>query len=161
MLVSRPPAENRQTSVAAVPLAGRCNSTGFPASEQELLVTENAPSAATFRSTSAPGTDTPAVVGSTTTMSFPATSGAPLVSEITSSEGFGGTTISETLLEVLLSGLRTCTATLPATATSAGATGAIHSVTEVHVVARAVPPISNTEPGPGLAPTKLLPSTRN
>jgi hypothetical protein len=68
MLVSRPLAEKRQISAAVRPEAGRCNETGFPASEQELVAVEKAPSAATLRSTSALGTETPAVVGSTTMM---------------------------------------------------------------------------------------------
>src|SRR5216683_905446 len=58
------------SDVCSSDLAGRSNVTGFPASEHELFVVENAPSAATFKSRSLPGTETPAVVGSTTTMSF-------------------------------------------------------------------------------------------
>src|SRR5256714_13228136 len=161
MLVSSPPGEKRQISAAEVPLSGRCNATGLPASTQELFNVENRPSAATVRSTSAPGTETPAVVGSTTTMSFPVASGAALVSEITSSETLGAATTSDNAFDVLASGFRICTETLPTTATSAGVTGAVHCVTELHVVVRGVPPISNTAPGPGLVGAKLPPSTRS
>src|SRR6267378_3678136 len=52
-------------------------------------------------------------------------------------------------------------AQLPATATSAGVTGAVHSRAEVQVVIRAVPPISIVEAGPGLDAAKPLPSTRS
>src|SRR5216683_6431437 len=148
------------SDVCSSDLAGRSNGTGFPASEHELFAVENSPSAATFKSRSLPGTETPAVVGSTTTMSFAVAAGATLDNEITSSELFCAATISETLLEVVASGLRICTATLPTETTSAGVTGAVHSVTEAQVVVRAAPPISKTDPGPGLDATKLLPSTR-
>src|SRR5579864_7280302 len=161
MLVSRPPGEKAQMSVVATPLAGRCNTTGFPARKHELLATENAPSAPTLKSRSSPSTETPAVVGSTTTISFDAAIGAALVSEITSSTVFCAAMIRETLLDVVASGLRICTATLPTVATSAGVTGAAHSDTDVQVVVRAVPPISKTEPGPGLEALKLPPSTRS
>src|SRR2546423_6320827 len=144
MLVSRPPSEKRQTSAVEVPLSGRDKETGLPASVQELFSVENRPRAATFRSRSPPGTDTPAVVGSTTTMSFPVAAGAPAVNAITSSEEFGAMTTSATAFEVLASGLRICTETLPIAATSAGVIGAVHCVTELHVVVRGVPPISST-----------------
>src|SRR6266436_5088631 len=160
MLVSRPLAEKRQMSTAASPVAGRCRGTGFPASEQELLAVENAPRAATLGSTSALGRETPAVVGSTTTISFAVAEGVALVSGMTSSEVLGAATIRETLLEAVLSGLRTWTERLPGVETSAAVTGAVHSVTELHVVVRAVPAISKTEPGPGVEAAKLLPSTR-
>src|SRR5882757_2760870 len=102
MPVSRPLAEKRQMSAAATPLAGRCRATGFPASEHELAMVENAPRAATFKSTPAFGKETPAVVGSTTMMSLPLAVGAALVSEISSSEILGAATIREALLDVLL-----------------------------------------------------------
>src|ERR1700730_4806054 len=51
--------------------------------------------------------------------------------------------------------------TLPEEETSAAVTGAVHSVTGLHVVVRAVPAISSVEPGPGADPAKLLPSTRS
>src|SRR6267154_645918 len=160
MPVSSPLAEKRQMSAAATPVAGRCRATGFPASEHELVIVEKAPSAATFKSTPAFGKETPAVVGSTTMMSLPLADGAALVSEISSSEALGAATMRETLLDVLLSGLRIWTERFPALATSAGVTGAVHCVTELHVVVRAVPAISRTEPGPGAEAAKLLPSTR-
>ena len=69
---------------------------------------ENAPSAATFKSTSALGMETPAVVGSTTMMSLAVTAGAVLVNGIASSEALGAITSKETLLEVVLSALRIC-----------------------------------------------------
>src|SRR6266478_3954249 len=160
MLVSSPLAEKRQMSVAATPLEGRSNGTGFPARLQELVMVENAPSAATFKSTPAFGKETPAVVGSTTIMSLPLADGAALVSEIRSSEALGAATMRETLFEVVLSGLRIWTERFPALATSAGFTGAVHSVTTLQVVVRAMPAISRTEPGPGAETAKLLPSTR-
>src|SRR5260370_40490781 len=100
MLVSRPLAEKRQMSAAVAPVAGRSKGTGFPASEQELLAVEKTPRAATSRSTSAFGRETPAVVGSTTMMSLPAAVGAAAGSEIISSEAFGGIMAREKLLEV-------------------------------------------------------------
>src|SRR5258705_3560777 len=160
MLVSSPLAEKRQMSAAATPLTGRSKGTGFPASEHELVIVEKAPRAATFKSTPALGKETPAVVGSTTMMSLPLADGAALVSEISSSETLGAATIRETLLEVVLSGLRIWTERLPALATSAGVTGAVHCVTALEVAVRAVPAISRTEAGPGADAAKLLPSTR-
>src|SRR5579859_2035115 len=106
MLVSRPLAENRQISAAAKPEAGRTSAMGFPASEQEFAEVEKTPSAATLRSTSAPGCETPAVVGSTTTMSLPVAEDAPLVSGMISSATFGAATTRKTLLDVVLFGLR-------------------------------------------------------
>src|SRR5579859_359360 len=160
MLVSSPLAEKRHMSAAASPVEGRRRATGFPASVQELEAAEKTPSAATFKSTSALGRDMPAVVGSTTMMSWEPVEGAALVREITSSEALGATTIKETLLEVLPSGLRSCTDRFPGTATSATVTGAVHSVTELQLVVRAEPPISSTEPPLGAEMLKLLPSTR-
>ena len=107
--MSRPLSENRQTSAVAMPLPGRCRSTGFPVSEHELFVVEKFPSAARFKSTSLPGTDTPAVVGSTTTMSFAIAEGTLPVSRMLSSELFGGATTSETAFDLALFGFRTCT----------------------------------------------------
>src|SRR5438270_1794460 len=106
MLVSNPPAENKQMSATVIPLDGRSKRTGFPANEQEFVMVEKAPSAAAFKSTPAFGNETPAVVGSTTMMSFPTALGAPLVREMSSSETFGAATTRETLLDVVLSGLR-------------------------------------------------------
>src|ERR1700726_2081060 len=113
MLVSRPLAEKRQMSAAATPVGGRCKCTGFPASEQELVTVEKVPRAATLRSTSAFGRETPAVVGSTTMMSLAVAEGASLVSVMTSSEGFGARTTRDTLLEVVLPGLRSWIERLP------------------------------------------------
>src|SRR5882757_6091582 len=160
MLVSRPLAEKRQMSTVASPLEGRSNGTGFPASEQELVMVEKAPRAATFKSTPAFGKETPAVVGSTTMMSLAVAVGAAVVSVMSSSDTLGAAMMRETLLDVVLSGLRIWTERFPALATSAGVTGAVHCVTELHVVVRAVPAISRTEPGPGAEAAKLLPSTR-
>src|SRR5712671_7732719 len=160
MLVSSPLAEKRQMSAAATPLGGRSKGTGFPARLQEFVTVEKAPSAATFKSTPAFGNETPAVVGSTTMMSLPLADGAALVSVMSSSETLGAATIRETLLEVVLSGLRIWTERLPALATSAGVTGAVHCVTALQVVVREVPAMSKTEPGPGAEAAKLLPSTR-
>src|SRR5258708_30352847 len=99
MLVSRPLAENKQMSAATTPVAGRCKGTGFPASEHELAVVEKTPRAATFRSTSAFGRETPAGVGSTTMMSFAVAEGAALVREVISSEGLGAAKSRGTVLE--------------------------------------------------------------
>src|SRR5260370_30119803 len=51
--------------------------------------------------------------------------------------------------------------TLPVTATSGAGTGAVHFSVEAHVVIRAVPPTSITDPGPGLDAAKPLPSRRS
>src|SRR6202166_1353881 len=133
MLASSPLCEKRQTSAVATPLCGRVSITGLPPSVQELFIAEKLPSAATSKS-SLPGTDTPAVVGSTTTMSSPETSGAPALNEMTSSETLGTATTNETALDRVPSGFSTCTLTLPASATSAAVTGAIHSCAVPHVV---------------------------
>src|SRR6266851_10355569 len=98
--------------------------------------------------------------GSTTTMSLAVAEGAALVREMISPDGLRAATMRETLLEVELSGLRTWTERLPAVETAAAVTGAVHSVTELHVVVRAVPAINKTEPGPGVEAMKLPPSTR-
>src|SRR5258708_16411305 len=124
MRMSRPVAEKRQMSAAAAAVEGRCKGTGFPASEQELLAVEKAARAAAFRSTSAFGSETPAVVGSTTTMSLAVAEGAAAVREIISSETFGAMTLRETLLDVELSGLRIWTERLPGAERSAAVTGA-------------------------------------
>src|SRR5260370_27652274 len=160
MLVSRPLAEKRQMSAAVAPVAGSRKGTGFTASEQEVLAVEKTARAATSRSTSAFGRETPAVVGSTTMMSLPAAVGAAAVSEIISSEAFGAIMARETLLDVDVSGLRIWTERLPGAARSAAVTGAVHSVTALHVVVREEPAIRRTEPGPGADAAKLLPSTR-
>src|SRR5947209_7799409 len=94
MLVSSPLCEKRQMSAVEVPLAGRCSAIGLPPSVHVLLSVMNSPSAATFRSRSLPGTETPAVVGSTTMMSFPVAAGALPLSEMISSDTFGVATIS-------------------------------------------------------------------
>src|SRR6266849_2577143 len=161
MLVSNPLCEKRQMSAVAVPLAGRCNGMGFPPRVQELFTVENTPSAATFKSRSRPGEETPAVVGSTTTMSFPVAPGAELLSAITSSEGFGGATTSDTAFDFVPFGFCICTETFPAIATSVAVTGAVHSSFEMHDVVLAVPAMSMVEPGPGLEATRPLPSTRS
>src|SRR5260370_41381560 len=154
MLASRPLAEERQMSGTATPVAGRCKAAGFRASEQEVLAVENAPRAATFRSTSALGRETPAVEGSTTTMSLDVAEGATLVREMISSDGLRAATMRETLLEVELSGLRTWTERLPAVETSAAVTGAGQSVAEVHEGGRAEPAINKTVAGPGVVAMK-------
>src|SRR5260370_39629306 len=99
MLASRPLAEKRQMSATATPVAGRCKATGFPASEQELLAVENAPRAATFRSTSALGRETPAVEGATTTMSLGVAGGAALGRGGSLSDGLRAGTVRGALLE--------------------------------------------------------------
>src|SRR5258707_12984811 len=109
MLESRPLAEKRQMSATATPVAGRCKATGFPASEQELLAVEKAPRAATFRSTSALGRETPAVEGATTTMSLDVAGGVGVGRGMILPEGLRGATVKGTLLGGGLSGLRTWT----------------------------------------------------
>jgi len=159
MLASSPLCEKRQTSAVATPLCGRVSVTGLPPSVQELLITENMPRAATSKSTSLPGMETPAVVGSTTTMSLPDTSGAPALNEIRSSEALGVATTIETAFDSVPPGFCTCTLTLPASATSAAVTGAIHSCAVVHVVVRALPPINSTAPVPAVDAAKPVPIT--
>src|SRR5579863_4559726 len=107
ILASSPLSENTQRSKVELPLAGLCSATGLPESEQELFSTENMPSAATLMSTSLPCALTPAVVGSTTTMSFPVADGELLLRAITSSEAFGMATTRKTALELLPSGFST------------------------------------------------------
>src|SRR5579859_313691 len=160
MLVSNPLCEKRQMSAVAVPLAGRCSEIGLPPKAQEFVAVENIPSAATLRSKSLPGEEVPAVVGSTTTMSLPVAAGNELVSAMTSSDGFGGATTSETGAEAAPFGFWTCIETLPGIATSVAVTGAVHSWADMHVVVLAVPTMSSVEPGPGLDAAKPLPSTR-
>src|SRR5580704_4072952 len=109
MLVSSPLSENTQRSKVELPLAGLGSATGLPESKQELLATENMPSAATLMSTSLPCALAPAVVGSTTTMSFPVAAGDALLSAITSTEAFGDATTSETALDFVPFGFSICT----------------------------------------------------
>src|SRR5881275_2527194 len=118
MLVSRPACEKRQISVVIAPLSGRVSTTGFPASEQVFVAAEKFPTAAILRSTEAPGKETPAAVGSTTTMSFPAADGAVLVSAILSLLVFAAATTSVTAFERDPSGFCSKTVTLPALTTS-------------------------------------------
>src|SRR5882672_12961628 len=134
VLVSCPLCEKMQMSEVVVPLVGRCKGIALPPSVHALLAVLNCPNAPTFGSTSLPGTETPAVVGSTTTMSFPVATGALPLRAITSSETFGATTISTTAFEDLPPGLWIWTDKLPATATSAAVTGAVHSSAEVQAV---------------------------
>src|SRR6266851_2901741 len=161
MLVSSPLCEKIQMSAVEVPLAGRCSGIALPPSVHVLLAVMYGPSAATFKSRLLPGTETPAVVGSTTTMSFPVAAGALLLSAITSSETFGAATISATAFDFVPFGFCICTDKLAAAATSTAVTGAVHSSAEVHVVMRAVPPIIIAEAGPGLDAAKPLPFTRS
>src|SRR6266852_1381122 len=114
MLVSRPLAEKMQRSKVETPDAGRANRAGLPASVQELFTVEKIPRAATFRSTSAPGCETPAVAGSTTTMSFPLASGVAGVKAIASSAPPGAATTIATLFDGVPSGFRNCTDRFPA-----------------------------------------------
>src|SRR5258708_33416709 len=99
MLVSNPLCEKTQTSAVAVELAGRCKGIALPPNAHVLLLVTNKPSAATFKSRLLPGTETPAVVGSTTTMSLPAAAGAALLRAITSSEAFGAAIIRDTAFD--------------------------------------------------------------
>jgi hypothetical protein len=94
-------------------------------------------------------------------MSFPLAIGAALVSAIDSSLAFGAATTRDTTFELVPFGLRTCTLTFALAATSLAFTGAVHSPTELHVVVRAVPPITSAAPGPGLLAANPLPSTRS
>src|SRR5260221_5934738 len=111
----------------AAPLAGRKTTIGFPSSEHVLVPVEKFPNAAIFKSRSSPGTDTPAVVGWTTKMSWPAAEDDDVVSMMVWSETFGWTTTSPTLFDRDPSGFCTCTLTLPRIATSDGRIGAVHS----------------------------------
>lgn len=83
-------------------------------------------------------------------MSIAVASGAVVVSEITSSETLGAATTSETAFDFEPSGFCICTVTLPTVDTSAAVTGAVHSVVELHEVARTTLPISSTDPVPPL-----------
>src|SRR5438045_4506651 len=90
-----------QKSLVTAPLAGLIKTIGFPASVQVLLATEKIPRAAMSRSTLLPGTERPAVVGSTTIMSSPVAAGAASVRVITASPIFGASTASDTMFDWL------------------------------------------------------------
>src|SRR5258708_18928713 len=104
MLVSSPFCAKMQMSTVDVPVVGRGNEIALPPRVHEFVLVTNRPSAAIFKSRSIPGTEIPAVVGSTTTMSFPLAAGALLLRAITSSEGFGAATISVTTFDLVLLG---------------------------------------------------------
>src|SRR5690242_9878939 len=126
MPVSNPLWENTQISAAMEPLAGRTTGIGFPARLQLLVAVEKTPNAPTFRSTEEPGASTPAVVGSTTTMSLPSDSGAAALRLIERSDVFGGAITKAMLLEVAPSGLRICKVRFAGALTSAAKIGAEH-----------------------------------
>jgi hypothetical protein len=94
MLASKPLCEKTQISAVSVPLAGRVNVTGLPASVQELFTTLNAPSARGSRFHN--DNVIPAL-------------GVLLASETTASETFGAAITRDTVLELVPSGLRTNT----------------------------------------------------
>src|SRR5260370_4861159 len=123
MPVSSSLEEKRQMSVAATPEAGRCNGMGFPAREQELVAVEKTPRAATLRSTSAFGMETPAVVGATTTMAWAVAEGALLGREMIASAGVGAKPIGGTLVEGMPCGLRSSMERLSGRAACARALG--------------------------------------
>src|SRR5258707_13668782 len=127
MLVANPACEKRQISTVAAPLVGRKTTIGFPPSEHVLVPVEKFPSAAIFKSRSSPGAETPAVVGWTTKMSWPAAEADDVVSVKLSPETFGRTTTSPTLFDREPSGFCSCTLRLPAIATSEGKIDAVHS----------------------------------
>src|SRR5882757_6704628 len=160
MLVANPVCEKRQMSKVAAPLAGRKTTIGFPSSEHVLVPVEKLPSAAIFKSRSSPVTDTPAVVGWTTKMSWPSAVGDDVVSVMLSSETFGRTTTRETPFDREPSGFCSCTLTLPALATSEGKMGAVHSAELLQLVVRVAPPSSSADPEPGVVAAKPPPSTR-
>src|SRR5947209_8739131 len=161
LLVSKLLCENTQMSAEAIPLTGRCSETGLPPSVQLFVAVTNVPSAATLISRLNPGSSSPAVVGSTTTMSFSVALGTALVKEIWSVPFPGAATTKATALETLPSALCICTEMLPACATSAGVTGPLQLFSELQDVTRAVPAIHSVEPAPGLLAVKPLPSTRS
>jgi len=70
---------------------------------------------------------------------------------IVSSDTFGVATIWATAFDFVPLGFWICMDTLPAMATSAAVTSAVHWSVEVHVVTRAVAPLSIAEAGPRLA----------
>src|SRR2546426_9808753 len=158
---SSPLFENTQMSASAVPEAGRTSVTGAPTSAQELLTTETIPSAATFKSTFGPSADVPAVLGSTTTMSFPVAEGAALESAMASSPEVCGTTTSAAWFDATPSGFLIWMERFPAMATSAALSVVVQSELVAHVVVRADPPVTITEPGPGLLAAKPPPCTRS
>src|SRR5260221_6503408 len=160
MLAANPACEKRQTSAVVAPLAGRKITIGFPSREQVLVAVEKLPSAAIFKSRSSPGAETPAVVGWTTKMSWPAAEADDVVSVKLSSETFGRTTTSPTLFDREPSGFCSCTLRLPAIATSEGKIGAVHSAELLQLVVRVTPPSSSADPGPGAVAAKPPPSTR-
>src|SRR5947208_10040952 len=130
MLVSRPDCEKRQTSKFAAADEGRVRTIGLPPREQVLVLAEKFPSAAMSSSTSAPGTETPAVVGSTTAMSLLVAAGAAPVRAMAASLVFGATTTMETVFEREPSGFWICTVRLAGIATSDGKTAPVHRVAD-------------------------------
>src|SRR5258708_33715350 len=157
MLVANPACEERQMSTVAAALAGGKTTIGFPSSEHVLVPVEKFPSAAIFKSRLSPGTDTPAVVGWTTKMSWPAAEGDDVVSVKLSSKAFGWTTTRETLFDREPSGFCSCTLTLPAIATSEGRIGAVHSAALLQLAVRVAPPSSSADPGTGAVAAKPPP----
>src|SRR6267154_3371748 len=161
MLESRPLCENTQISAVAAPFTGRTTVTGFPPRPHVLFAVLNNPSAAMSRSTSLAGCETPAVVGSTTTISTPVAAGELALNAMVEVPVPSGATINETLFDLCPFGFCSCTPTLPAVCVSVAVTAAVQAFVVGHVVVRAVPPMNKVDPAPVEVAAKPLPSTRN
>src|SRR5277367_6345201 len=99
MLASKPDCEKRQMSAAEIPFAGRKMGIALPARLQVFVAVTYNPRAATSRSRLLREVSTPALVGSTTTMSLPPFEGTLLESGILACVVEGATTTRETALE--------------------------------------------------------------
>jgi len=139
----------------AEPEAGRVTVSGEPCTPQ-LFPPVRKPMKSTLI-----GEDAAAVVGSTTTISFPVTTGCPVVSEIVPTETSNGTITNGTGFDSAGEppGFCTCTVSVPAAATSDGLSTVVQADAVEQVVARATPLIRITDAEPLPPGTKLVPCT--
>ena len=140
-----------------VPEAGRVTVSGEPCTPQ-LSPPVNKPMNSTLI-----GEDSAAVVGSTTTMFIPLTTGTLVLKAITSTVTSNGTITNGTGFESAPGGLGFCTCTLivPAAATCAGVNAIVQLSVVAQVVAWATPFSKINEAPLPLPATKFNPSTSN
>jgi len=144
-----------QMLTVVVPEAGRVTVSGEPCAPQ-LFPSVRSPMKFTLI-----GMDDAAVVGSTTTMSFPLTAGDAALREITSSDTSNGTITKGTGFDSApgAPGFWTSTVRLAAVSTSAGFNAVVQLVAMVQVVLRGAPFKRITEAELPLPATKFMPST--
>ena len=133
--------------------------TGLAPRVHEVVATEYAPIAATFKLTFPAAPDPPFVLSSTTTMSFPVLDGAPGVSGIAPPPEPGAVTTNASVLESDPSGFWIWTVRFPADCRSAAVIDVVHCAFDVQDVAREDAAIRIADPGPGVDGEKLLPET--